>query len=91
MMVTVTIAFKATRCDLLDGILVRYTSCIPAVPGEGRGRIFCRESGEYNYEELNILKKGGNYGWNVKEGFDCLDQHVCGDLGRCWRVIKKVK
>lgn len=29
--------------------------------------------GQVLYEEVNIIVSGGNYGWNVKEGFVCFD------------------
>jgi glucose/arabinose dehydrogenase len=35
------------------------------------GRLFVADVGESNYEEVNIVEKGGNYGWNVREGRHC--------------------
>ncbi|XP_045213312.2 uncharacterized protein LOC123564080 [Mercenaria mercenaria] len=40
-------------------------------------RIFCGDVGVETYEEVNIVKKKANYGWNIKEGTsnfcpDCL-------------------
>ncbi|WP_353720533.1 PQQ-dependent sugar dehydrogenase [Dyadobacter sp. 676] len=32
------------------------------------GRLFSAEIGESNFEEVNIIVKGGDYGWNVREG-----------------------
>lgn len=29
--------------------------------------------GQVLYEEINVIKKGGNYGWNVKEGYSCFN------------------
>lgn len=35
------------------------------------GQLFVADVGESNYEEVNIVEKGKNYGWNVREGFHC--------------------
>ncbi|KAJ3693778.1 hypothetical protein LUZ60_009258 [Juncus effusus] len=32
--------------------------------------LFCSETGEHNFDEVNLLKKGGNYGWRVYEGYN---------------------
>jgi glucose/arabinose dehydrogenase len=29
--------------------------------------------GQLLFEEINVIKKGGNYGWNVKEGMTCFN------------------
>ncbi|XP_077980158.1 HHIP-like protein 2 [Glandiceps talaboti] len=51
--------------------------------GEGRGRIFCGDVGHRRYEEIDIVLKGGNYGWRAKEGYACqyIDMCTDGSLG----------
>jgi glucose/arabinose dehydrogenase len=39
----------------------------------GRGRLFCADVGQGNFEEIDLLTKGGNFGWNVMEGTHCFD------------------
>lgn len=39
----------------------------------GTNRLFAGDVGEQLIEEVNIIVKGGNYGWNIKEGTNCFD------------------
>lgn len=52
--------------------------------GEGRGRVFCGDVGQNNYEEVDIIERGGNYGWRAFEGNSCFDGNLCSsDRGEC--------
>ena len=37
------------------------------------GRLFLGEVGQHLYEEIDVVQRGGNYGWVRTEGFHCFD------------------
>ncbi|MEE8169773.1 MAG: PQQ-dependent sugar dehydrogenase, partial [Phycisphaerae bacterium] len=56
-------------------------------PG-GDGSLYVADVGQNLFEEVNIVQKGGNYGWVIREGFHCFDPFnplappaVCTDMG----------
>lgn len=40
---------------------------------KGNHDLYVGDVGQLLYEEINVIKKGGNYGWNVKEGLICFN------------------
>jgi len=39
----------------------------------GSRELYVGDAGQLLYEEIDVVKKGGNYGWNVKEGTTCFN------------------
>lgn len=56
---------------------------------DSAGRLFVADAGQNLWEEVDIVSKGGNYGWNIREGTHCFDPNspmhspaACPDVGR---------
>ena len=39
----------------------------------GDGKLICADVQQNSYEEVNVIEKGGNYGWRVMEATHCFD------------------
>jgi glucose/arabinose dehydrogenase len=61
----------------------------------GNNDLICADVGQNSYEEVDVVKKGGNYGWRVKEGTHCFNYQApndepasCTDTGMIDPVIE---
>jgi len=55
------------------------------------GHLLAADAGQREYEELSIVRKGGNHGWNVTEGVACFQAEDCpGESSRGNELIDPV-
>ena len=53
------------------------------------GRLFVADVGQDSFEEVDIVQKGGNYGWNIMEGDHCFNPHSnCNMTGLSLPIIE---
>jgi glucose/arabinose dehydrogenase len=43
------------------------------------GSLFVGDAGERRREEVSVVRNGGNYGWNIREGVQCFDSRIPAD------------
>ena len=53
-----------------------------------QGRLIVGDVGQGKYEEISIVKKGKNYGWNIMEGAHCYKKKNCVKRGLELPVIE---
>lgn len=52
------------------------------------GDFWLGDVGANEYEEVDRIIKGGNYGWPIKEGLHCINRTSCSDVGLIDPIIE---
>jgi glucose/arabinose dehydrogenase len=53
------------------------------------GFLWCADVGQNRWEEVDIITKGSNYGWNIMEGLDCYSPSTgCNQSGLILPVVE---
>ncbi len=52
------------------------------------GALWVGDVGQDLLEEVDVVERGGNYGWNVMEGTDCFEARSCDDGGMIAPIVE---
>ncbi len=53
-----------------------------------KGTLWCGDVGQGKWEEVDIIEKGKNYGWNIMEGFHCYSSATCNTDGLALPIVE---
>jgi len=52
------------------------------------GALWVGDAGQYRFEEVDVVVRGGNYGWNTMEGVHCFQRTSCDQSGLDLPVVE---